>query len=371
MAKLWTGWPAILATLLSASTLQAGLYNTAEPDEGRLSPDFVGKFRFTLLALASIGAPKVEFDFPLRKRYVLQSDLAAQGVPPGLTPDEKLNLSAVFIRRGQAQKAVELLVPATRTDRGNFLLHSNLATAFQELGETAKAREQLRDALALWPKEWDKLKEPQRKYLTGIGWNEGPFGFYRRCEEYQLKLLRSRAREVKGQPFTAVDPLFDDGGTPPGPVRYVGASGKFVPGTIAPEEKEKLPPDALEIVQQLLVWLPADARLYWQLGELYNARGDLRAAKMIFEDLNKQYGLRVDEYWQRRQVLLETPAPDEGGVAFEKFSKQVEETPGAEPEEPGIQWRSLAVGFGAGAVVMLFAVWQVREIRRRRQKRLG
>ena len=32
----------------------------------------------------------------------------------------------------------------------------------------------------------------------GIGWNEGPFGFYRAVEEYYYKLLKLRSREPSG-----------------------------------------------------------------------------------------------------------------------------------------------------------------------------
>src|SRR5207249_8586641 len=36
--------------------------------------------------------------------------------------------------------------------------------------------------------------------------------------------------------------------------------------------------EAIALVQQLLLWLPDDTRLYWLLGELYRADGDLKAA---------------------------------------------------------------------------------------------
>src|SRR5205085_4989182 len=109
---------------------------------------------------------------------------------------------------------------------------------------------------------------------------------------YQLKLINLRDREKLGKAgkadFETVDALFDDGKKPPSPVRFVGESGKFEPGKLARGEKAKLPGNAIEIVQQLLVWLPGDDRLYWLLGELYNAQGgpkNIRAARMIFDEL--------------------------------------------------------------------------------------
>ena len=35
----------------------------------------------------------------------------------------------------------------------------------------------------------------------------------------------------------------------------------------------------------MILWNPDDNRLLWQLGELYNAAGDLKSAKMVFDML--------------------------------------------------------------------------------------
>ena len=97
------------------------------------------------------------------------------------------------------------------------------------------------------------------------GWNEARFKLYRRAETYLLKLIRLRSRErppAFGRPSplgSDVEPLFE-GGTPPTRVHFVGDSGKYEAGSIARAEKAKLPPDAVEIVEQLLIWLPHDER---------------------------------------------------------------------------------------------------------------
>src|SRR5258708_34634054 len=67
------------------------------------------------------------------------------------------------------------------------------------------------------------------------------------------------------------------------PIRFIGESGEYEPGTIARAEMTKLPPDAIAIVQQMILWDPDDARLIWQLAELYNADGDLKAAARLFD----------------------------------------------------------------------------------------
>jgi hypothetical protein len=195
----------------------------------------------------------------------------------------------------------------------------------------------------------------------------------------------------RGGAFENVDALFDDGKNPPTPVRFVGESGDFEPGKIAKAEKAKLDavrkfpsdPGPIDIVQQLLIWLPDDQRLFWLLGELYNAAADLTdvtlptdgeerrkilnksgddlaAAKFIFESLGKDAGgLRTKEFWSRRQILLNAPAP-------EPTSPTPTPVDAKPVSRPGIEWRSLWVGFGTGAAVALFSWWQIKEWRRRR-----
>ena len=52
-------------------------------------------------------------------------------------------------------------------------------------------------------------------------------------ETYQLKLLKpGLAKEWAKKSFATVDALFDDGKKPPGPVRFVGESGRFEPGKL-------------------------------------------------------------------------------------------------------------------------------------------
>src|SRR5262245_26253957 len=69
---------------------RAGLYNTAEPDEGPLDPNYI-KFGETLNVLRSLGADKVEVERPLRKRYLLQFDLFNSLDPGKLSAEHKLN----------------------------------------------------------------------------------------------------------------------------------------------------------------------------------------------------------------------------------------------------------------------------------------
>lgn len=364
--------------LLGAATAApAGLYNTSESTEGKLSRDNFLVFRDTLFHLRSIGMPQIQVDNDLRKRYRLQTSLASRANPSALTTEQKLNLSAVLIRTKKADEAINLLMPLARQEPKNFLIQVNLATAFQQAGQERRAIDTLEQALSVWPAQLGEVEEPFRTYLQSCGWHDGAFDFYRKAETYQFKLLKLRAREglvKKGGDFTTVDALFDDGKTPPNPVHFVGESGKYEPGKLARAEKAKLPKDAIDIVQQLLVWLPEDVRLYWLLGELYNAQGgpkNIRAARMIFEELAgfNGLGVRAAELAEHRKDLLNATIPEEDQAARLDIEEKLQDEEKKRGDQGLLDWRTLGVGFGTGLVVAIFGMWQIREIRRRRQSR--
>lgn len=372
MRDIATGILALTMGFSGVIPLHAGVYNTSEGTHGvegmlgRTPPEFVRSFRPALIELRNIASPKVENDYPLRKRYILQEQLAGRA-PPALTTEQKLNLGAVFIRRGKANEAVNLLGPLARQEPKNFLVQSNLATAYQMLGETQRAADTLTDALDAWPKDWQELGEDRKPFFSSIGWTEAESNLYRPREVYQLKLLRLRKKEGPKATVETVDALFADNEGKP--VRFVGESGKFEVGTIARAEKAKLPRDAIDNVQQLLLWLPGDLRLYWLLGELYNAEGgndNIRVAKIIFEELGSGFGgfnFRAPEFDEHRKVLRDHEVTDDksGQVKLDDPGKPKD-------DQPRYNMRSLVVGFGTGFVVAIFTMWQIREIRRRRQR---
>lgn len=353
------GFLLLTIALTHPSVAGAGLYNTAEPDEGPLDPNYL-KFGETLNVLRSIGAQKVEVERPLRKRYLFQADLFPKITDPSkLSAEQKLNFSAVLIRRRKFSEAIQLLMPATGQHRDMFLLQSNLATAYHQNGDKNRARDTIKDCLDAWPKQWHELNDSQRAFLSSIGWNEGPFAFYREVEGYYYKLLKLRSRESKEMDsnFEAVDALFD--------VKFVGDSGEFEPGKISKTEKDKLPRDARQIVEQLLVWLPFDQRLQWLLGEVLNAQGDpedVKAARKIFDDLVYMDKVRAKDLMARRQALNSwaEPTPSNPGNLVDDLDKK-------DPAPAALDWRGLAIAFVAGIIVAIFGNWQLREIQRRRQ----
>jgi hypothetical protein len=365
----------VVIVALCANPAEAGLYNPAEPWERMLRPlpgqatdprvDF-SSFLIKHADLRNIGIQEPtgkEKVFqqgasppmtPVRLRYSLVADLSPRLAPSTWPTDKKISLSAYLIRRGKHREAIEVL--RSIRDRSNFLVGANLGTAYQLDGEDAT--DYLDQAVATWPRSWTSVDKEMKTFLEQMGWNEGTFLWYREAEKYHLKLVKLRAREARGRPRNAgvpetLDKLFDVDFT------YVG-------GKIAEKEKAKIPANALAIVQQLLIWLPDDPRLYWLLGELYHAREtpeDVAAARQIFKDLADFNGrfrvAEIRDHWR----ALGPATPTAPNVALEN------EPAAAPPDDKAnavFDLRPVLVGFGAGVLVSLLGYWQIREIRRRR-----
>jgi Flp pilus assembly protein TadD len=185
-----------------------------------------------------------------------------------LNADESADLGAIYVRLGENGKALELLRNAQREHPNHFHIAANLGTAWQLQGDLDQAAAALEQAVRLAP------------------------GVAQKAEEYQLKLVRHRRHQAKGN--QSLDDLFG--------VRYVGESGKYEPGKWAAAERQKLPAEALAVTQQLALWLPADPRLLWQLAELAAAHGDVRTAAAIMDGC-VEFGLRTEELLEHRRLL--------------------------------------------------------------------
>jgi len=375
---------ALALIAVPASPLCAGLYNTAEAP-GVPSRSF-SSFREALIPLRQIGA----VPSPLNNRCELIATLAARGAPSGLTLEQRLDLGAYLVRLRKYREAVSLLAPAQLQARDNFLVLSNLATAEQLDGQPLRADGYLAEALRVWPKEWTGLGDAQRKWLEQLGWKEKEFRWYREVETYQRKLLKLRLREPASQAGELpanVDGIFADGGN----LQFVGPSGHYEAGKLAPAEKAKLPTNAIEIVEQLLLWMPHDNRLYWLLGELFNAEGDVASALAIFKDAAAKWdpkavtpkgdlsdavqgGFKRDAalpplFKEHLAVLRAQPAAEfkvDPGPATSAPPAAVDSQQAA--ASPPVNWQALVVGFGGGLVFAFLASWQLREIRRRRSR---
>ena len=260
-----------LSLLLLASPLRAGLYYSGE-QQAELPSAWRG-FLLDHRALRTIGvAPANVPPTLLREQY---QEAAAKLIKIAqqrkLTADEAADLGALHVRLGEPVKAVEVLRAAQRQYPEQFRIVANLGTAWQMQGDLEEAGRAFREAVRLASSK------------------EKPF------EEYHLKLVLGRAKEGKN-PAT-YDDLFA--------VKYLGESGKPEGGKIAVDQKKMLPDNAAAIVQQLALWLPADGRLLWQLGEIANAHGDVRTAASILDGCVMEFALASPDLRQRRGIYRE------------------------------------------------------------------
>jgi hypothetical protein len=185
-----------------------------------------------------------------------------------LTAEELADQGALLVRLGEAGKAVEVLRAAQREHPNQFKIVANLGTAYQMAGELDQSAVTLRQAVRLSPGKWQE------------------------AEKAHLRLVQGRLKQARDN--ADLDDLFG--------VRYVGDSGKYEPGQLAAAERKKLPEDAAAVAQQLALWLPADAKLLWQLGELAGVHGDVRIAAAIMDGCVTEFGLRSPDLRAHRQA---------------------------------------------------------------------
>jgi tetratricopeptide (TPR) repeat protein len=359
---------AVAVVALWGNPVAAGLYNPAEPWEKMLNPrpgeatnppslEFA-EFSDKLLALRSIGMENLA-DNPLRMRYAMIADLSPRLAPSSWPAARKISLGGYLIRRGKHSEADEFLRPLSIREPKNFLALANLATANQ-LARHERALDYFEQAISAWPPAWTDVGKEMNTSLEQIGWNEETFLWYREAETYHLKLVKQRLRQALGRGKGAGDPDTLD--------NLFGVDFKYEGDKLADKEKAKLPANALAVVQQLLIWLPDDPRLYWLLGELYHARGtpeDVNTARRILNELGGFNGrFPVGGVRKRLHALgpapplpPNMPAPDKDPVA----------APLPDDANAIFDLRPLLVGFGAGVLVSFLAYWQIREFRRRRR----
>jgi tetratricopeptide (TPR) repeat protein len=305
---------------LTFSPAQAGLHDPAEP-AAPLETDLV-QFLQTLRELRSYGPPDgrtITQESPQRVDYLARiSALRAKQKSGSITADELASLGAYLIRVRKTQarlpdieEAVQVLEPARRTHPRHFAILANLGTAYQLTGRLDAAASCLEEAYSLAPPESQKF------------------------ERAQLLLVRRRAREPQRPTELTLDHLFAR--TPQEAVRFVGPSGQWEVGQLADAERKKLPngsaAEALQVVQQLLFWLPDDGRLYWLFGELANAEGNLAAAYDAMNDAVDLFRLSAPALKQHRLVLQEA-----------------------------LDWRDVVDRVAAGAAMPRLQAWVARNI---------
>jgi hypothetical protein len=305
---------AALVLLIAPRPAVSGIYSPNEPfcfefdENGVAQPmQFANGFELaykTLRNIAtdtskSVGGPSN----PDRRAVEARVATRLQVGLDKLGAEELAGLSADLLRLSHPDRVLTMLQPLARDPRrGDFFVMAHLAKAHQNRGT------ELREAF-----------EQQQLALRGIGFPT-KFGRFTRAQlqwlkkvetEYAMPLLASRidetdrSRPKQGDLTETPDPLFPP--SPPrrnaNPLKYVGDSGAYEMGSLAEVEKAKLPPDALAVMQQLVLWNPSDTRLYWQLGELYNALGEPETALKILDDCTFNMGYSNPNLLDHRRIL--------------------------------------------------------------------
>ncbi len=323
LACCWVAFP---------GPLRAGIY---DPEKPKLDvPGAALEFEL----FRDRWAAQIVIADPARNTAARKAALAELAALQQLTQPSAMDLvrrGILHLRLQDAGAAQNDLQQAKVLDPRSFWAMTALGTAYQQSDQISEAFNYLSPARDLMPAAWPVAAEQAA---------------VRRVEATQLALARARFREQatrpgRGHPLE-VDALFD--------VRFVGASGEYEAGSIAPAEKAKLPADAIATVQQLLFWLPGDTRLYWLLGELYNANGDLDSAYAVFDECINARRLDAPTLRKHRLVLSEAIQARNAAAAAAAASSWM---PNA------MQW------WIAGALIVPFVglliYFQLRELRRR------
>jgi predicted Zn-dependent protease len=361
---------AVSGCLYIASPSQAGLYSMAEPIRGpaesgaEIAPMRSSLFQNELALLTNIPneQPPNKDAKERRQRYLdRRADLERQNRLGTLTVEQKINLSECLIRFRQYDAAITLLAPLARQERNNFLVYANLGTAYQLTGQLPEALEALKLAKLSWPREWK-------------GWTSQQLQWFGRVETYHTKLVLRRLSEAEhaGRQLDisklGVDDIFG--------VQFVGENAQYEAGQMAAAERAKLPPDALAVVQQLLIWMPDDTRLYWLMGELLNGEGDIKGAKEVFDQCSWTRRFGADQLKKHLQIVREA-LPNAGTTSEDASDVLAKVEDGSQPagnagaDEPASllpdRQHLIIVGGLAALVVAALAYLQILEIRRRRQ----
>jgi tetratricopeptide (TPR) repeat protein len=333
----------VTAVALSCRCADAGLFVPGEPadlipNDGKMDALSFDRFRGKMTELT--GAPgALDPRLPASElgKRLAQKMKELEQRKKRLTADEMTLLGALYYRLFRFDSALEILRDAARMGRNNFQAISDLAILFLAQGQYQDALQYLGDAKLLRPKKLPDVSAEQLAWVFKV-------------DDVVRRLVRGRLGErSKKIPPSEVTPddLFG--------VEFVGDGGKYQAGVIASAQKAKLPEDAIAIVQQMLLWTPADARLYWLLGELYNASGQLDKALTIMNECKDARRFQPDTLREHSQIIQdEINRRQEEQAANQRASAEKQEADRR-------QHRHIVIGVSVvGAVIVLSLLyWQV------------
>lgn len=333
------------------------------------------EFKRRLVVSSNIANPGLKTD----DRAQIEKRAAAKMARGELSPEETLPLAVDMLRLGTASEGGWGSGPssASRLDadaalnrlmllkrqRPNYYVLSTLAHLYAARGDWPDALSHLESAIFDYapPPPVPGLTPEQQRWQLRID------------RDYILPYLRFRQQEAAQKlkpPMESEDvyPLFPprEKGVAFAPMKFVNDVGKYEPGKLAAADKAKLPPDAVAIVQQLLLWFPRDIRLIWLLGEVYAAEGNFEDAKRAMDYCVSEAG----QFGNRRLLVEHRTAVTEVVNAQRALedAKRIAEKKAEEDAFP-LSWTKISIYFGIVAIVVVVAV--VRSIRRGRPDRCG
>jgi hypothetical protein len=379
----------VLLTILFVLPARAGLYSPDEPFNFEIDSDgfarpiqFAGGFDSILAGMREVGRLPRTPDEPPNSDRKVYLDRVAQRQKKGvsaLTPDELAGYTADLIRLNRPSEALNILQPLARDPRrGGFLAYAHLAVGHSALAGWPEAYEQEQMAVRYsdFPASFAKLTKPQLAWLKRVE-REYYYPFLvHRAEDSRRKRSRDLNEDVDAIFPSAVPPKKADD-----PFRVAVDGAEYKAGSIAETERKKLPKDAMAIVQQLVLWHPQDARLYWLLGELYNAEGDIDSALKILDHCSFNMGYSNPTLLRHRQVLQQAwvaqanqraaEAERERQSAAEEKQRDEDEKRKEEEAERDYRkrfWWILSIGVALGLMLLYY---QFREVIRRVRRREG
>lgn len=347
----------LLALMLDPSASSAGLYHPDflarfdEDQQGNPIPDTIDELFNKIAKIKSLDDLNTQ-EARDYKRAIQRRDREMAGAPP----IDRLTLAADMLRLTKdgemANRAIEILNPLSRVPpRGlSFLPRVQIAYAYMARGDFPNAA--ANQAIAI-----EELGAEQPFPPKFVGLTDAQKQWYFRLErDYLRPYLQVWARTPKASVPELAFPQHTKGLN--NPVHFVGESGEFEVGTIAEAERAKLPKDAVAILQQLILWNPDDGWLWWLLAEVYNAEGNLEAARRIFDRCTREMKFTYPELLDHRRAVLS-----------ELDARERTEQERKDAETKRKRRREMAVWSGVLLVVLAVVYWQGREVYRRFKRR--
>ena len=296
----------------------------------------------------------------------------AQAEKKNLSADETAALAADLVRIGRLDDAQNRLAARLRDRNPNYFVFTTYAAIRATAGDWAEAL-RYHTAAQLdseMPTTARGLSQSQSQWWQKLDRDYVPHYYRLRLKETEERKNKSRSEVEALNEAENIFPLFPAptrANPQPQPVRFVNDAGVYQPGHLAAAERAKLPPDALAIVQQLVLWFPGDSRLYWLLAELYAADGDYAAAWKLFQSLSwgraySSHKIMMDHRQAVEAALNSQPRKATDDVALVSSVPKSTVPPADSPADPGqqpISMKTVWIYFGAVGLIAVFAFLRV------------